>query len=169
MLDYGFSSVPSETTVSGDRTGEKAENAIIHASGFTQDFIGSEKQPGYKKIFLILVILAVLFSAGLAAFLGISRAAAEKKAAELAARVPVSDPVVAEAAEEAVRRLGYEKLDKGNVSAVEELQFDTVPGSTKDLPLFPNLKQITVPQEIAAELLQLTDGHYEIVLDKGGK
>ena len=135
------------------------EDALIQAEGYTQDILGKPvqiKNPWIGKLTGIFALLTVVLVGCCVFFLNREPAYQDT--------VAFSDPVIREAVRNAA---GGGALDAESLPSVERIFFVALPESWEDLSLLPNLKEIKVSQEAAAQTDQLPVDAYRIVLDGG--
>ena len=146
-LGLGISKGAQKIDGKNDSSGEKSEDAILHAEGFTTKMIGEPPVPPPPPWAKIITIFMIVLAVAASGFLAYRIVTAEPKDA-----VVISDPVVRTTVRETVSDNKKTPLTEENVATVTELVFTEVPESFEELALLPNLEKITIPQSGMSKL-----------------
>ena len=147
------------------RNMEEAEQAILHAEGFSQELLGEpvriRENSIYSRLSLVFCVLAVAF---LLAFLWGAKSGNAVLSKE-EDQVEFSDPTVREAVRTAA---GGGSITEEAVSGITTITLMDMPESWEDLSLLPALKEIRLPQDALLGDAPLPEGDYTIRLLGGG-
>lgn len=135
------------------------EDLLIRAQGYTQEIVGKPaeiKSSWLGKWTAALLVLALLLT-GINVFY-LRQGPVQKDT------LAFSDPVIREAVRNAA---GGGALDEESVKNIQTLQLEELPESWDDLSLLPDLQQIELSQDAAAQAENLPLDTYRIVLCGG--
>ncbi|MBR0160835.1 MAG: hypothetical protein IJQ02_06125 [Oscillospiraceae bacterium] len=144
---------------------EDAEDAVIHAEGFSQEMLGEavtvKTGSVLKTLSVTLCVLAVLLLAAM--LFGLRRLPQAQP--EEADSVPFTDPVILAAVQEAV---GGGAVTEEAAERITVLRLRDMPAGWEDLALLPALERIIVPQTAVGENSALPEGDVTVELSGGG-
>lgn len=136
------------------------EDALIRTEGYTQNIVGKPvkiKSNWLGKLTRTFILLTVLML-GAAVWLA-------RQVPVYEDTVPFSDPVIREAARAAA---GGGPLSEDSLQGIESLYLTELPETWEDLSLLPDLQQLEISQDMAAQADTLPMDAYRIVLYGGG-
>ena len=147
------------------RSGEEAENAILHAPGFSQEMLGEpvrlKSGSLLKRLSVLCCVLALVLAAvSFAVFRFLPGFRPEDRD-----EVTFADPIVLAAVRKAA---GGGAVTEEMLPEIRLLQLDGLPDTWEDLALLPSLERIVLPQQAIRPGSTLPEGDYTLELSGGG-